>query len=309
MYSRRPASTPTKVSAGRVVQRGCEPKAINPLQGEKRERGRFLVTRDIGTKRDLFNNPQMALPPAAQPLSPAKLLVAQIGSSLGAERSPGPGKAQHQGQQGSHPGRPQQRHRQEDPFYLHQPGDQEIGGEGPERASDECCQRAEQAVLDEESTSYRAAGRPQHFQHDRIVDTSVVTRGDRSAEHQRARGKGNKCGQTDSVTDRTDQAIERGKRLTNLDRRDVGEPIGDGAHQFFLLGGRQINGGEVGLRRSLERAGGEDQGEVDAQPLERKLAMTAVISRPSRLTLSVSPTSRPMPRARSASKETSGGPL
>src|SRR6266404_3299132 len=57
MYSRRPTSMPTTVSAGRVVQRGCEPRAINPLQGEKRERGRFLVTRDIGTKRDLFNNP------------------------------------------------------------------------------------------------------------------------------------------------------------------------------------------------------------------------------------------------------------
>src|SRR4029077_929623 len=109
MYSRRPTSMPTTVSAGRVVQRGCEPSAINPLQGEKRERGRFLVACDIGTKRDLFNDPQMALPPATRPLSPAKLLVAQIGSGLGAERSPSPGKAQHQGQQGSHPGRPQQR--------------------------------------------------------------------------------------------------------------------------------------------------------------------------------------------------------
>src|SRR5438270_13855088 len=55
MYSRRPTSMPTWVSAGRVVQRGCEPSAINPLQGEKRERGRFLVACDIGTKRDLFN--------------------------------------------------------------------------------------------------------------------------------------------------------------------------------------------------------------------------------------------------------------
>src|SRR5438552_2552989 len=55
MYSRRPTSMPTRVSAGRVVQRGCEPSAINPLQGEKRERGRFLVACDIGTKRDLFN--------------------------------------------------------------------------------------------------------------------------------------------------------------------------------------------------------------------------------------------------------------
>src|SRR5438874_8779379 len=34
---------PTPASADRTVQRGCEPKAINPLQGEKRERGRFLV--------------------------------------------------------------------------------------------------------------------------------------------------------------------------------------------------------------------------------------------------------------------------
>src|SRR5258708_33179015 len=112
MYSRRPASMPTTVSAGRVVQRGCEPSAINPLQGEKRERGRFLVTRDIGTKRDLFNNPQMALPPAAQPLSPAKLLVAQIGSTLGAERSPGSGKAHDQGQKGSDPGSRIQQHAQ-----------------------------------------------------------------------------------------------------------------------------------------------------------------------------------------------------
>src|SRR6516164_568281 len=46
---------PTWASADRTVQRGCEPSAINPLQGEKRERGRFLVARDIGTKRDLFN--------------------------------------------------------------------------------------------------------------------------------------------------------------------------------------------------------------------------------------------------------------
>src|SRR6516162_1172751 len=55
MYSRRPTSMPTWASAGRTVQRGCEPRAINPLQGETRERGRFLVARDIGTKRDLFN--------------------------------------------------------------------------------------------------------------------------------------------------------------------------------------------------------------------------------------------------------------
>src|SRR3954453_9255857 len=34
---------PTWASADRTVQRGCEPKAINPLQGGKRERGRFLV--------------------------------------------------------------------------------------------------------------------------------------------------------------------------------------------------------------------------------------------------------------------------
>src|SRR6516164_4667063 len=55
IYSRRPTSMPTWASADRTVQRGCEPSAINPLQGEKRERGRFLVARDIGTKRDLFN--------------------------------------------------------------------------------------------------------------------------------------------------------------------------------------------------------------------------------------------------------------
>src|SRR5262249_35841774 len=46
---------PTWVSADRTAQRGCEPRAINPLQREKRERGRFLVGGDIGTKRDLFN--------------------------------------------------------------------------------------------------------------------------------------------------------------------------------------------------------------------------------------------------------------
>src|SRR5215469_14717705 len=34
---------PTWASAGRTVQRGCEPSAINPLLGEKRERGRFLA--------------------------------------------------------------------------------------------------------------------------------------------------------------------------------------------------------------------------------------------------------------------------
>src|SRR6516164_3110128 len=34
---------PTWASADRTVQRGCEPKAMNPLQGEKRERGRFLA--------------------------------------------------------------------------------------------------------------------------------------------------------------------------------------------------------------------------------------------------------------------------
>src|SRR3954465_7994067 len=100
MYSRKPASMPTTVSAGRVVQRGCEPRAINPLQGEKRERGRFLVACDIGTKQDLFNNPQMPYHPDAQPRSPAKLFVAQIGCSLSAERSPGAGKAERQGQQG-----------------------------------------------------------------------------------------------------------------------------------------------------------------------------------------------------------------
>src|SRR5215831_20598546 len=34
---------PTWVSADRTAQRGCEPRAINPLQREKRERGRFLA--------------------------------------------------------------------------------------------------------------------------------------------------------------------------------------------------------------------------------------------------------------------------
>src|SRR6516162_8467723 len=63
MYSRRPTSMPTWASAGRTVQRGCEPRAINPLQREKRERGRFLVARDIGTKQDLFNKALTCLRP------------------------------------------------------------------------------------------------------------------------------------------------------------------------------------------------------------------------------------------------------
>src|SRR6516162_8404542 len=63
MYSRRPTSMPTWASAGRTVQRGCEPRAINPLQREKSERGRFLVARDIGTKRDLFNKALTCLRP------------------------------------------------------------------------------------------------------------------------------------------------------------------------------------------------------------------------------------------------------
>src|SRR5271155_5873972 len=63
MYSRRPTSMPTWASAVRTVQRGCEPKAIDPLQREKRERGRFLVARDIGTKRDLFNKARAAAQP------------------------------------------------------------------------------------------------------------------------------------------------------------------------------------------------------------------------------------------------------
>src|SRR5215468_7943780 len=107
MYSRRPTSMPTWASADRTVQRGCEPKAINPLQGEKRERGRFLVRCDIGTKRDLFNNRAHLLLRATGGEA-ERLFVAQIGCGFGAERTPGAGKAERQGQQGCEPHRPQQ---------------------------------------------------------------------------------------------------------------------------------------------------------------------------------------------------------
>src|ERR1700745_2723096 len=149
MYSRRPTSMPTTVSAGRVVQRGCEPRAINPLQGEKRERGRFLAPAILAQNEIFSITRRWPSYPDAKPLSPAKLFVAQVGCSLGAERSPGAGKAEGQSQQGRNPSRPQQRRRQEDPFDLDQPGDQKIGGKGAERARDECRQHAEQAVVDQ----------------------------------------------------------------------------------------------------------------------------------------------------------------
>src|SRR6516165_2777507 len=97
---------PTWASAGRTVQRGCEPRAINPLQREKRERGRFLVARDIGTKRDLFNKALTGLRPLVE-----ASLVAQVGAGLGAERAPGSGEAEHQCQCDREPYRPQQRQR------------------------------------------------------------------------------------------------------------------------------------------------------------------------------------------------------
>src|SRR5206468_8184615 len=123
--------------------RGCEPRAINPLQGEKRERGQFLAPA-ILAQNEIFSITRWSpSDPATQPLPPIKLLVAQIGSRLGAERSPGAGKTQRQSQQGSHPDRPQQRDWQEDPFYFHQAGDQKIGGKGAERAGDKCRQRTE----------------------------------------------------------------------------------------------------------------------------------------------------------------------
>src|SRR6516162_4780628 len=128
IYSRRPTSMPTWASADRTVQRGCEPKAINPLQGEKRERGRFLAGA-ILAQNEIFsirnqNSQSPRLPPRSRFVTkyshisvtkegarPGSLFVAQVRGRLGSERSPGSGEAEPQGQQGGERHRPQQRTR------------------------------------------------------------------------------------------------------------------------------------------------------------------------------------------------------
>ncbi len=52
-----------------------------------------------------------------------------------------------------------------------------------------------------------------------------------------------------------------------MNRRDVRKALGHRARQVFLLGRRQVNGGEMGLRRLLERSRRKHHGKVDAEPL------------------------------------------
>ena len=158
----------------------------------------------------------------------------------------------------------------------------------------------------------RAACRAEHLQHDRIVDPAAMPGGDCAAEDQHA---GSQRHQRDRAAAHCRSSPTTRDTAASASRTWIadmfGKAVGDRAHHFLRLGRRGIDGGEMGLRRVFECAGREHDREVDAEPLpvdRRRLAIVAVISRPSRLTVRVSPTLSPMPGASAASNETSGGP-
>src|SRR2546423_626500 len=82
------------VAAGRTVQRGCEPRAMEPPSKETCEDNSSCL--DIGITPGLFNDA-----PGGGRAEGGALLVAQIRGGLGAERPPGAGEAEHHRQQHS----------------------------------------------------------------------------------------------------------------------------------------------------------------------------------------------------------------
>ena len=122
-------------------------------------------------------------------------------------------------------------------------------------------------MLEQERRGDRAARRAEHLQHDGIVDPAVVAGGDRTAEHQDAGGERDQRYQVQRRTDRCDHSRHRGQTLAHRDRRDVRESFGDLPHQRVLaLPRRDIDRGEMGLRRGFERARREHDREIDPEP-------------------------------------------
>src|ERR687894_181920 len=91
IYSRRPTSTSARTppTAGRTVQRGCEPKAIDPLHGEQEDDSSAL---DIGRIQSGFNDGAHW---GRSVKGETALFAAQVGRGFRSKRPPGAAQAEH----------------------------------------------------------------------------------------------------------------------------------------------------------------------------------------------------------------------
>ena len=91
--------------------------------------------------------------------------------------------------------------------------------------------------------------------------------GHRAAEHQHSGSERHERDEPQRGSYGPDHPRHRGKRLPHRDRRDIRKTFGDLAHQRVLsLARRDIDRGEMGLRRGFEGARGEHDREIDAEP-------------------------------------------
>lgn len=191
--------------------------------------------------------------------------VAQHGGGILAQRAPRAGEADDEREHEAE--RRVERHRagQEVPLDMHHLGDDEIARERAEPGGEQTGGQSDQRELGEVGLGDVATRRAEHLEHDGVVDAPALAGGDRAGDDQdagRQRHRGDRARRRAELADHPAHAVEQ---LAQPDRRDIGETLGDRARQRILVGRRGVDRGEIGLGRPLERAGREDDGEVDAQ--------------------------------------------
>src|SRR5258707_942481 len=126
-------------TAGRTVQRGCEPRAIEaPPKSTEDDSS----VRDIGTGPIFFNNTWDSALFAVS-------FVAQYRRRLGAEGAPGTGKTKRSGGRYREAEEPQQRTGEEHELHVQRPFYQAEGRGGADRSGDDRGGQREQPIFGE----------------------------------------------------------------------------------------------------------------------------------------------------------------
>ena len=216
---------------------GLRTQSHRPPPKREAARGTFLA-RDIGTKRDLFNDPCRGPAPGTPHRSSTALAIRC------ADRAPAWRRARARCRQNpsatvssvasprshsSGPGRNTQSIRISRVTTN-------VGGDACRARRRSAPRAGRSARIRRESRRDRAAGRAQHLEHHRVVDAAAMAGRDRAA-----RAPARRRPASTSAVSRTAAPIRpttrptAAQRLAHRDRRNVGKALGHLAHQRFLL--------------------------------------------------------------------------
>src|SRR5205085_8171802 len=111
----------------------------------------------------------------AKTAAPDALFVAQVAAGFGAERPPGPGKAEQQNQQDAKHTRQHDGTKKKDPLAAaHRSGDERIGGTRADAGGNHRRQQPDQPVFDQKGEREPPACGPEYLQHHGIIDPPMM---------------------------------------------------------------------------------------------------------------------------------------